>query len=105
MLSKHLFVIQKFRLIGSTSFGFYRVPRGSVVKCLDKELLTLSQTTKFRLFQTERVCTASDTFKLNENGRKLSKRVKNSVGKGEIARYDQFLLFRQCFQKPCTADK
>ena len=27
----------------------------------------------------------------------------NSVGKGEIARYEQFLLFPQCFQKTCTA--
>ena len=24
--------------------------------------------------------------------------------KGEIARYEQFLLFPQCFQKTCTAD-
>ena len=26
------------------------------------------------------------------------------MGKGEIARYEQFLLFPQCFQKACTAD-
>ena len=24
------------------------------------------------------------------------------MGKGEIARYEQFLLFPQCFQKTCT---
>ena len=30
---------------------------------------------------------------------KLSKRVENTVGKGEIARYEQFLLFPQCFQR------
>ena len=30
--------------------------------------------------------------------------VENTVGKGEIARYEQFLLFPQCFQKTCTAD-
>ena len=35
------------------------------------------------------------------NGRKLSKPVENTVGKGEIARYEQFLLFPQCFQKAC----
>ena len=29
------------------------------------------------------------------------KRVKNTVGKGEIARKKQFLLFPQCFQKAC----
>ena len=29
---------------------------------------------------------ADDNFKFDENGRKLSKRVENTVGKGEIAR-------------------
>ena len=44
---------------------------------------------------------ADNNFKFDENGRKLSKRVENTVGKGEIARYEQFLLFPQCFQKAC----
>ena len=44
---------------------------------------------------------ADDTFKFDKNGRKLSKRVENTEGKGEIARYEQFLLFPQCFQKAC----
>ena len=30
--------------------------------------------------------------------------VENTVGKGEIARYEQFLLFPQCFQKTCSGD-
>ena len=42
---------------------------------------------------------ADDNFKLYKNGRKLSKRVENTVRKGEIVRYEQFLLFPQCFQK------
>ena len=29
------------------------------------------------------------------------KRVENTVGKEEIARYKQFFLFPQCFQKAC----
>ena len=29
------------------------------------------------------------------------KRVENIVGKGEIARYEQILLFPHCFQKAC----
>ena len=29
------------------------------------------------------------------------KRLENTLGKGEIARYEQFLLFPQCFQKAC----
>ena len=44
---------------------------------------------------------AEDNFKFDENGRKLSKQVENTVGKGEIAHYEQFLLFPQCFQKAC----
>ena len=30
-----------------------------------------------------------------------SKWVENTVGKGEIARYEQFLLFPKCFEKAC----
>ena len=55
--------------------------------------------TNFRLFQLKEF--ADDNFKFDENGRKLSKRVENTVGKGEIACYEQFLLFPQCFQKAC----
>ena len=40
-----------------------------------------------------------DNFDFNENGRKFSKSVENNVRKGEIASYEQFLLFRQCFQR------
>ena len=35
----------------------------------------------------------ADNFNFDENGRKFSKRVENTVGKGEIARNEQFLLF------------
>ena len=41
------------------------------------------------------------TISMSENGRKLSKRVENTVGKGKIARFDQFLLLPKCFQKAC----
>ena len=44
---------------------------------------------------------ADDNFKFDENGRKLSKQVENTVGRGEIACYEEFLLFPQCFQKAC----
>ena len=44
---------------------------------------------------------ADHNFKFDEIGRKLSKWVENTVGKGEIARYEQFLLFQQYFQKVC----
>ena len=44
---------------------------------------------------------ADNNFRFDENGRKLSKQVENTVGKEKIARYEQFLLFPQCFQKTC----
>ena len=47
---------------------------------------------------------ADNYFKLNENGRKFSKWIENIVGEGEIARYEQFLLFPQCYQKTCNAN-
>ena len=36
---------------------------------------------------------ADNNFKFDENGIKLSKREENTVGKGEIARYEQFYFF------------
>ena len=59
-------------------------------------ILTQYQMTNFRLKEL-----ADDNFNFEENGSKLSKRVENIVGKGEIARYEQFLLFPQYFQKAC----
>ena len=59
--------------------------------------------TYLRLFQTEGL--PNKTFKFDENGRKFSKGIQNTVGKGEIAHNEQFLLFPQCFQKICATDK
>ena len=42
---------------------------------------------------------AEDNFKCKENGRKFFKQVENTERKGEIAHYEQFFLFPQCFQK------
>ena len=43
---------------------------------------------------------AEDNFIFDENGRKFSKQEEKTGGKGEIARYEQFLLF-PVFQKAC----
>ena len=62
--------------------------------------------TNFRPFEIERACkqqflVRQKWWKVLQKGRKhCGKR-----GKGEIARYEQFLLFLQCFQKTCTAEK
>ena len=70
---------------------------------LNGNVLTLSQTAKLgRVVLTSKLKKfADDNFKFDENGRKLSKWVENTVGKGEIACYKQFILFPQCFQKTC----
>ena len=47
---------------------------------------------KFKVF-------ADNNFELDENGRKFSKWVENTVGKGKIACYEQFLLFPPFFSE------
>ena len=61
--------------------------------------LTHYQTTN--LYSSKLKEFADVNVKFDENSRKLSKWVENTVGKGEIARYEQFLLFPLCFQKVC----
>ena len=65
-------------------------------------LLTLSQTTDLDSSILKEF--ADNNFKSDESSRMFSKRIGNTGGKGEIARYEQFHLFPQCFQKTCTAD-
>ena len=47
---------------------------------------------------------ADINFKFDEDGRKFSKCLENAVRKGEIALYEQFFLFPQCFPKTCSTD-
>ena len=65
--------------------------------------LTLSQMTNFLDLSKPKEF-SDDNFKSNENGKKFSKQEENTVGKGEIAHQEQFLLFPQCFLETCTAD-
>ena len=65
----------------------------------------------FHLFPKQHILDASklkefadENLKFYENDRKFFKWVENTVGKEEIAFYEQFLLFQQCFQKTFTAD-
>ena len=48
-----------------------------------------------------KIAQSSLNFRFDENSTKFSKWVENTVGKGEIACYEQFLLFPQCFQQAC----
>ena len=60
---------------------------------------------KFELFQSEKNI-EDDNFKFYQYGGKVlkKKKLENTGGKGEIARYEQFLLFLQRFRKTCTED-
>ena len=75
------------------------------------ESITLVILERFNPFPNDKFWTPSklkeftdDNFKFDENGKKFFNKLENTVRKGEIARYEQFLLFSQCFQKTCTAD-
>ena len=62
-------------------------------------LVELTQTPKRQILDSSKLKeTADNNFKSNKNVRKFSKRVENTVGKGEIAHHEQFLLFTWCFQ-------
>ena len=87
IFGSHLFCRLKMLSVWSVHFLSY-----------GKEL-SLSQTANLKLKEF-----ADDNFKFVENGRKLSKQVENTVEQGEIARYEQFLLFPQCFQKTCPTN-
>ena len=67
------------------------VSKGRYKSGLCGKELTLSQMTNFRLPNSKSLQTTVLNF--DENGRMFFKWVENTVGKGEIARYDQFILF------------
>ena len=47
---------------------------------------------------------ADDILKFDKKKWQKVVKTENTVGKGEIAHYEQFLLFPQWFQKTCAAD-
>ena len=57
--------------------------------CTGQQILTLSKMKAF----------ADDNFTVAKMVQFFSNRVENTVGKGENAGYQHFLLFLQCFQK------
>ena len=55
--------------------------------------------TNFRLFQTERVCRRQ--FQIRRKWQEVIQTGRKHCGKRRNIRYEQFLLFQQCFQKAC----
>ena len=65
-----------------------------VTICKDKEMTGLNSFPIKQVLDSSKLKElADDNFTFDENGRMFSKWVENTVGKGEIARYEQFLLF------------
>ena len=78
------------------TYTLYKASYSPIIVCVSVFFfLTLSQTTNFRPCKEF----ADDNSIFDENGNKLSKRVENTVGKGEIAHYEQFFLLPTVFSK------
>ena len=96
-----MFSIVQRKLLSFDTFYFFlcvislNLKKSALLSCGDELVieitLTLSQTTNFRLFQTEEF--EEDNFRFNENGKKFSKRVENTVVKEEIAHNRPFLYY------------
>ena len=66
----------------------------------DSQLQRNQPITRWQILDFSKLKEFADyNFRIDENARKFSKWLENTVGKGEIARYEQFLLFPQCFQR------
>ena len=90
-----LFVLFTVFIVVSNFYGYF-------IRTVYWKLI-LSQTANFGLFfQSYRVCRRH--FRFHDEGKEFFGLVETTVGKGDIARDEQFLLFPQCFQKTCTAN-
>ena len=81
------------------------VVRGSVVKCWSGNLEVLGLFDWFENVVGKKenignsdILTSCLPHGFDGNGGKFSKKVENTVEKGEIACYEKFLLFQQCVQ-------
>ena len=69
------------------------------VSCITLMLNTSQVITRRQILDSSKLKFVDDNFKFDENGGKLSQRVENTMGKGEIARYEQFLLYHSVFKR------
>ena len=84
--------IKLYSCVSETMFSGLSVPRHNFPSFYPFPKRQILDSSKLKEF-------ADDGFRFDENVRKSSKRVENTVGKREIARYEQFLLFPRFFQK------
>ena len=77
----------------------YKYIRRRTKECWRLMIRYLSITRRHILGSSKLKEFADDNFKFDENGRKLSKRLENTVGKGEIARNEQFSFSHSVFKR------
>ena len=82
-----------------------RVQYSSITDKVHSKLhrLTLSQTTNLDSSKLKEY--ADDNFKFDENGRKLSKRVENTVAKGEMLVTSNFSFFHSVFKRLVSQER
>ena len=88
-IAKHLFQQCLFTIYGNAVNGLRRLSCKMLTTLSKQQILDSS---KLKVF-------ADDNFKFDENGRLFSKRVENTVGKGEVACNEQFLLSHNVFKR------
>ena len=88
-MSRYMILVHDIPQLSSLN-GFKSIDKFSLFNSLPKD--KFQEWSKLKKF-------ADNNFEFDENGRKFSKRVENTVGQGEIAYYKQFLLFPQYFLK------
>ena len=88
---------EKEKLLVTSNFSFSHnvfFPLFSILTLSQRQILDSSKLRRF----------ADNNFNSIENGRKFFKGTENTMGRKEIACYEQFLLSPQCFQKTYTAN-
>ena len=76
------------------------------MECFEKIPVTVTNSIPFNPLPDNKILDWSkfkqiedDIFKFDENSRKFSRRVENTVGKGEIAHYEQFTFSNSVFKR------
>ena len=106
-VSQHMFSWSSFTLVlHSIIFtSYWLLPHITIVEAIlsdDRGMISLAMTKPFpkqQILDSSKLKQyAYNNFKFDENGRKFTKQVKNTVQK-------KVLFFPHCFQKTCTADR
>ena len=97
--------LKQARLAMCTNVSEVLLPRVLLFACVWTQTYSIQHFPKRQILDSSKLKKLADgNFEFDENGRKFSRWVENTVGKGEIAYHEQFLLYPLCFLKTSTAD-